>query len=119
MRPVCIRAVTGQQNADGRGTPTRRGTFAFAVSLLGSGWRGAGSDEVELLLLLFLLGPGQRKVSREPGDGQVSRRAAFRDGLNDARRQIGKRRQEPDLALFGETTVILSSRAAAFDSMIS
>lgn len=71
-----------------------------------------------LLLLLFLLGPGQRKVSREPGDGQVSRRAAFRDGLNDARRQIGKRRQEADLALFGETTVILSSRAAAFDSMI-
>ena len=57
--------------------------------------------------------------SRVAGDGQVSRRAAFRDGLNDARRQIGKRRQEPDLALFGETTVILSSRAAAFDSMIS
>jgi hypothetical protein len=117
MRPVCIQAVTGQQNADGRGTPTRRDSVrvrGFAT------WLGleAGSDEVELLLLLFLLGPGQRKVSREPGDGQVSRRAAFRDGLNDARRQIGKRRQEADLALFGETTVILSPSAAAFDSMI-
>jgi hypothetical protein len=106
-------------HSSGDGAAERRrdaAAFAFAVSLLGSGWRGAGSDEAELL---FLLGPGQRKVSREPGDGQVSRRAAFRDGLNDARRQIGKRRQEPDLALFGGTTVILSSRAAAFDSMIS
>ena len=38
-------------------------------------------------------------MTREPGDGQVGRPTAFRDGLNDARRQIGERGQEPDMAL--------------------
>ena len=60
------------------------------------GWRRAGSAEAELL---FLFGPGQRKVSCELRDGHVSRRAALRDGLNDARRQIGEGRQESDMAL--------------------
>ena len=73
--------MTGPPNADA-------GAFALAVSLpIGA---EAGSVEAELL---FLLGPGQREVAREPGDGQVSRRTAFRDGLNDARRQIGERRR--------------------------
>ena len=86
---------------------SRRDGARVAVYLLWIG-RGGGSDDAELL---FLLGPGQRKVSREPGDGQVSRRAAFGDGLNDARRQIGERRQEPNVAFgqlfpFGERTEV-------------
>jgi len=108
MRPVCIRAVTGQQNADGRGTPTRRGSVrvrGFAT------WLGLEGSRIRR---------GRAALAALPARPRAAEGfAAFRDGLNDARRQIGKRRQEPDLALFGGTTVILSSRAAAFDSMIS
>ena len=71
------------------------------------GLRGVGSDDAEL----SLLGPGQWKVTREPGDGQVSRRAALGDCLNDAVRKIGERGQEPNVTL-GQLFV-LGDRAKA------
>ena len=61
------------------------------------GWtsvRIVGSGEPELL---FLLGPDHRETSDEPGDGQIGGRATLSDSLNDARRQIGQRGQEPDM----------------------
>src|ERR1700678_3437537 len=64
--------------------------------------REDGSDDAKPL---FLLGPGQRKVSRQPSDGQVSRRSAFRDDPNDARRQIGER-----TALINQLRAILLER---------
>ena len=80
----CIRAVTTARSVE-----RHADAFAIAASLLCSGQMEAGSDETEPL---FLLGPSKRKLSREPGYRQVGGRAAFRDGLNDARRQIGERR---------------------------
>ena len=60
---------------DGARTPTRARSRSRFRYLARTGAE-AGSVEAELL---FLLGPGQRKVAREPGDGQVSRRTAFRE----------------------------------------
>jgi hypothetical protein len=93
-----VRETGSRRLACGRfnGAECRRDPRVFAVSLLCQDWRRAGSAEAELL---FLFGPGQRKVSCELRDGHVSRRAALRDGLNDAQRQIGDGRQESDMAL--------------------
>ena len=87
VRSVCIRAATRRQNAK---AAERRCGSARASGFFARRPRAdAGSDQA---VLLFLLGPGQRKIPRELRDGQVGRRAAFGDGVDDAGRQIGERR---------------------------
>jgi hypothetical protein len=58
--------------------------------------RRVGSGEPELLLLVR---PDCRQIAYEPGDGEIGRPSALGDRLDDARREIGERRQEPDVSL--------------------
>jgi hypothetical protein len=54
-----------------------------------------GSGESELL---FLVRPDCRQIADEPGDGQIGRRPALGDRLDDAGGEIGERHQEPDVS---------------------
>ena len=84
-RPVRIRARRAGEDAGRRIARGRQ-------------WGSGRSGEPELL---FLLRPDHRQTPDEPGDGQIGGRATLGDRLDDARRQIGQRGQEPDMP-FGQ-----------------
>lgn len=60
------------------------------------GWSFGGSGEPKLL---FLVPPDCRQVASEPGDGEIGRGSTLGGRLDDARGEIGERRQEPNVPL--------------------
>ena len=60
------------------------------------GWAVCGSGEPELL---FLVHPDCRQVANESSDGEIGRGSTLGDRLDDARGEIGERRQEPNVPL--------------------
>lgn len=57
----------------------------------------------------LLLSPGERQLAGDFGDGHVGWSAAVSDRLDDARRQVGKGRQESDVT-FGEMFTLCDRR---------
>ena len=66
---------------------------------------------------MFLLFPGHRQLAGKSADGQIGWRATLSNGIHDARRQIGKWRQEAHVA-FGELSFFAMCSNEESDSAI-